>query len=113
MGECIFCDIVAGEAKAEILYQDDGVTAFRDIHPAAPVHALLIPNRHIPSPSQVEPGDESLLGKLFVVARRLAEEAGVSQGYRLVVNSGPSGGQSVFHLHLHLLGGRRFTWPPG
>ena len=113
MAECVFCSIAAGKAKADILYQDDEVTAFRDIHPVAPVHVLLIPNRHIVSAAQVQPGDEGMLGKLFVVARQLAEEEGVSQGYRLVVNSGAPAGQSVFHLHIHLMAGRRFTWPPG
>lgn len=113
MSDCIFCRIVRGEAPARILYQDDDVTAFHDIHPGSPVHILIVPNRHIVGAAQVEPEDEPLLGKLFTVARRVAEQVGVAEGYRLVVNNGRSTGQSVFHLHMHLLGGRRFHWPPG
>ncbi len=113
MTDCIFCRIVRGEAPARILYQDEEVTAFHDIHPGAPVHILIVPNRHIVSAAQVDAGDEPLLGKLFTVARRVAEEVGIAEGYRLVVNNGRSTGQSVFHLHMHLLGGRRFHWPPG
>ncbi|HID89853.1 MAG TPA: HIT domain-containing protein, partial [Anaerolineae bacterium] len=83
------------------------------LNPQAPVHILIVPNRHIVGVAEVEPEDESTLGRLFTVARRLAEEMGVTQGYRLVVNSGPLAGQSVFHLHVHLLGGRPLHWPPG
>ncbi len=113
MNDCVFCRIVRGQAPARIVYQDDDVTAFHDIHAGAPVHVLIVPNRHIAGVAQVEPGDAPLLGKLFTVARRLAEEMEVAEGYRLVVNNGPRAGQSVFHLHLHLLGGRSFGWPPG
>ncbi|HEY74857.1 MAG TPA: histidine triad nucleotide-binding protein [Thermoflexia bacterium] len=113
MSDCIFCRIVRGEAPAQIIYQDEEVTAFRDLNPQAPVHVLIVPNRHIAGVAQVEPDDEPTLGRLFTVARRLAEEMGITEGYRLVVNSGPLAGQSVFHLHLHLLGGRPFRWPPG
>ncbi len=113
MVDCIFCRIVRREAPARIIYQDDDVTAFHDARPQAPVHVLIVPNRHIVGVAQVEAEDAPLLGKLLVVARRLAEELGVTDGYRLVVNSGPLSGQSVFHLHVHLLGGRLLRWPPG
>jgi histidine triad (HIT) family protein len=88
------------------------VTVFHDLHPQAPVHVLLIPNRHIVNVAQAEPEDDLALGKLFSAARRTAEELGVTD-YRLVINSGSQAGQSVFHLHMHLLGGRRMSWPPG
>jgi histidine triad (HIT) family protein len=113
MAECVFCNIVRGETETDLLYQDDEVTAFRDRNPVAPVHVLIIPNRHIPSAAKIELSDASLVGKLFVVGRQVAEDLGVAEGYRLVVNSGGPAGQSVFHLHLHLLAGRRFGWPPG
>ncbi len=107
MTSCIFCQIVAGTAKAEIVYQDELVTAFRDIHPAAPIHLLIVPNRHIESVNFVGAEEEATAGRLFGVARQLAAERGIaSDGYRLVVNTNHHGGQTVFHLHLHLLGGR-------
>ena len=113
MSECVFCRIARGETPARIAYQDEEVTAFHDLHPQAPVHILLIPNRHIAGVAQVEAEDEPLLGKLFGVARRLAEQMEIVEGYRLVINNGRGAGQSVFHLHVHLLGGRRLDWPPG
>ncbi len=113
MSDCVFCRIVRGESPAHILYQDDDVTAFRDLHPQAPIHILMVPNRHIAGVAQVELEDAALLGKLFVVARRLAEQEDIVDGYRLVINNGPRSGQSVFHLHVHLLGGRALSWPPG
>jgi len=113
MSDCVFCRIVRGEAPARIVYQDEDVTAFHDAHPRAPVHILIVPNRHIAGAAQVEPEDAALLGKLFVVARQVAEQAGTLSAYRLVVNNGHLAGQSVFHLHLHLLGGRSLGWPPG
>lgn len=113
MSDCIFCLIVRREAPARIIYQDDEVTAFHDANPQAPVHVLIVPNRHIIGVAQATPEDTPLLGKLLLVARQLAEDLKITNGYRLVVNSGPLSGQSVFHLHLHLLGGRPFRWPPG
>lgn len=113
MSDCIFCRIARGESPANILYQDEDVTAFHDLHPQSPVHILIVPNRHIAGVAQVEPEDAALLGKLFVVARQLAEREKIVNGYRLVVNNGLQAGQSVFHLHVHLLGGRRLGWPPG
>ena len=113
MNSCIFCRIVQGEAPARIVYQDEDVTAFHDRRPQAPVHILIVPNHHIVGVAQVEADDAAILGKLFVVARKLAEQEHVVDGYRLVVNNGPLAGQSVFHLHVHLLGGRPLRWPPG
>jgi histidine triad (HIT) family protein len=113
MSDCIFCRIVRGEALARIVYQDEDVTAFHDLHPGAPVHILIVPNRHVDGVAQVEPEDAALLGKLFVVARQLAEQENIVDGYRMVVNNGRLAGQSVFHLHVHLLGGRSLGWPPG
>ncbi len=104
---CIFCQIVAGKAPGEIVYQDEQVTAFRDQRSAAPVHLLIVPNRHITSLNRIREEDEALLGHLFIVARRLAEQNHISQdGYRFIVNTGPNAGQTVFHLHAHLMGGR-------
>ncbi|HNT54254.1 MAG TPA: histidine triad nucleotide-binding protein [Anaerolineaceae bacterium] len=104
---CIFCQIAAGQAPATRYYQDDLVTAFQDTHPIAPVHILIIPNRHIESVNAITPVDEALLGHLITVAQKLAVEQGIHQsGYRLMMNTGHDGGQSIDHLHLHLLGGR-------
>lgn len=114
MQDCIFCKIVSGEVPAKKLYQDDLVTAFRDIHPAAPVHILIVPNRHLTSVNQAEQDDEAALGRMFTTARRLAEQEGVAEtGYRLTINTGPHAGQVVFHLHMHLMGGQRMRHPLG
>lgn len=111
---CIFCKIVAKEAKATIVYSDDQVTAFRDSRPVAPTHILIVPNRHIESVNSLESEDEQLIGHLFTTARRLAEAEGIAQdGYRLITNTGPNGGQTIFHLHLHLIGGQRMKYPMG
>lgn len=111
MTTCTFCNIIHRKAPGEIVYQDDLVTAFQDIHPIAPVHLLIVPNKHIASVNDLEQGDELVAGRLFSVARRLAEELGVHHsGYRLVTNTGPNSGQAVFHLHVHLLGGRRMRF---
>ncbi|MCS7010742.1 MAG: histidine triad nucleotide-binding protein [Anaerolineales bacterium] len=108
---CIFCRIIAGQAPAEVLYRDDRTIAFRDIHPVAPVHVLIVPIQHFDSLNSLSEEDEALAGHLLVVARRLAEELGVARsGYRLVINTGSEGGQTVFHLHLHLLAGRRMPF---
>lgn len=104
----IFEKIIAGEAPAKIVYQDDRVTAFHDIAPKAPVHILVVPNKPIPSAADVTPDDENMLGHMFIVARRVAEEMGIAQsGYRLIINCGHDGGQEVMHLHMHLVGGHR------
>ncbi len=111
MDGCIFCLITAGALPTSLLYQDEWVTAFEDLHPIAPVHFLVVPNRHITSVNEVEPADENLLGHLVTVAKRLARQKGVQEsGYRLVINTGPDAGQSVFHLHLHVIGGRKMPF---
>jgi histidine triad (HIT) family protein len=111
---CIFCQIIAGERPSQKLYADELATAFRDIHPAAPTHVLVVPNRHIASVNELEPADEALIGHLVSVARRIAEQEGIHlSGYRLIVNTGPNAGQAVFHLHLHVLGGQRMRFPMG
>lgn len=111
---CIFCKIVSGETKATIIYRDEQMTAFRDIHPVAPTHILIVPNKHIESVSTLEAEDEPLIGYLFSVAGRLANEEGISKGgYRLITNTGLDGGQTVLHLHLHLIGGQRMRYPMG
>ena len=111
---CIFCKIAAGEIPATIVYKDEQVTAFRDIHPAAPTHVLIIPNRHLASINEAMPEDESLLGHLFVTARKIAEIDGIQEsGYRVIVNTGEHGGQTVHHLHMHLLGGQAMQHPMG
>ena len=112
--DTLFTRIIKREIPAEVLYQDDRVTAFRDIHPQAPSHILIIPNKPIPTVNDVTEEDESALGHLFVVAAKLASEEGIDEdGYRLLINCGRHGGQEVYHLHMHLLGGRQLTWPPG
>jgi histidine triad (HIT) family protein len=113
MEGCIFCGIASGAIPAKVLFQDDHVVAFHDIHPVAPVHVLVIPKRHVASLAETAPGDEDTLGRLLAAARRAAVETGVAEsGFRTVVNTGEGAGQSVFHLHVHVLGGRTFPWPP-
>jgi histidine triad (HIT) family protein len=114
MNDCIFCKIVSGSAPAQVLFRDAQVTAFRDIHPVAPTHILIIPNQHIASVNDVAPVDEPLLGHLFTVARQVAEQENITAGgYRLIVNTGRNAGQVVFHLHVHLIGGQRMRHPMG
>jgi len=111
---CIFCKIAAGEVPAKIVYQDELVTAFRDIHPVAPTHVLIVPNKHIQSISQVEADDEIILGRLITTARKIAEIDRISDGgFRTIVNTGAHGGQTVFHLHMHVIGGQRMKYPMG
>ncbi len=110
----LFEKIVARQIPAEVVYEDDQVLAFRDIHPQAPVHVLIVPKRLIPRIAAVKPGDEGLLGHLLAVVPEVARRTGVAEsGYRLVINNGADGGESVPHLHCHLLGGRPLSWPPG
>ena len=105
---CIFCKIICGESPAQILFHDDLVTAFRDNHPIAPTHILIITNRHIDSVNELQPEDESLVGHMVMVAKQLAVQEGIAErGFRLLINTGAHGEQSVFHIHLHLIGGRR------
>jgi histidine triad (HIT) family protein len=105
--DCIFCKIISGEVKANIIYEDEVLVVFEDIHPVAPVHFLIVPKKHIPSVNHIEEEDAQILAKLFFVARDQAKKAGIAEsGFRLMVNSGKDGKQTVFHLHMHLIGGR-------
>jgi len=114
MSDCIFCKIIRRELPGKFIYEDETVVAIQDIHPQAPIHLLVLPKAHIETLDAVKPEDGALIGKLFSVAAMLARERGLeSRGYRTVINNGAGAGQSVFHLHLHLLGGRVFHWPPG
>jgi len=113
MAETIFSKIIDRKIPARIEHEDDLCLAFHDVAPQAPTHLLVIPKKPIPSLADVEPADEALVGHLVLVATRLAAKLGLGDGYRLVVNCGRDGGQSVDHLHVHLLGGRRLGWPPG
>jgi histidine triad (HIT) family protein len=112
--DCLFCKIGAGEIPADIVHETDEVVAFRDINPQAPTHALIIPKRHIASINALQEGDADIVGKLFLAAKEIARDEGFAEpGYRVVMNCNAAAGQTVFHIHLHLLGGRDLTWPPG
>jgi histidine triad (HIT) family protein len=113
MSDCIFCKIVNKELPSSIVYEDEEIMAFNDINPQAPVHIIIIPKKHIPRVSDLNEEDAALVGRLIIVAKKLAQEKGIEDGYRLVCNCNPGAGQSVFHIHFHLLGGRQFSWPPG
>jgi histidine triad (HIT) family protein len=113
MEDCLFCKIARKEIPAKIIYEDDSVFAFEDIHPQAPTHILICPKKHLVSLADATKEDTAVLGNLQLVAAKLAGEKKLTDGYRTVVNNGRGAGQSVFHLHLHLLGGRGFRWPPG
>lgn len=114
MEDCIFCKVVAGEIPADIVYEDDHVVAFRDTQPQAPTHVLIIPRKHIATLLETEEGDIELLGRMQATAVELARSEGLAgSGFRLVTNTLAGAGQSVFHIHLHLLGGRTLGWPPG
>jgi histidine triad (HIT) family protein len=110
---CLFCKIASGEIPSAAIYQDERVYAFADINPKAPVHVLIVPREHIDSLAEATPEQNALLGHLFWVAAEIARKKGLAKGYRVVVNTGEDGGQTVDHLHLHLMGGRQMTWPPG
>jgi histidine triad (HIT) family protein len=111
---CLFCKIIAGEIPSDTVFEDDTIVAFNDINPVAPVHQLLVPRRHVQSAAELSEEDAPMLGRLFATAAALARDAGLPEkGYRLVTNIGPEAGQSVPHLHVHLIGGRRMAWPPG
>ena len=112
MTNCLFCKMVAGDIKPDVVYEDDTMMAFRDINPQAPVHILIIPKRHIATLNEID--DTLLAGQLLHTAVKLAEQEGISEeGYRTLINCNRNGGQAVYHLHLHLLGGRSLHWPPG
>jgi len=110
--ECVFCDIVDGKAPADVVYSDDEIIAIKDIRPQAPIHILIIPKKHIPTILDID--DYTLVGRMFEVANGLARKLGIAEeGFRLVFNCNRGGGQVIYHLHLHLLGGRQMHWPPG
>jgi histidine triad (HIT) family protein len=112
--DCLFCKIVAGEIPADIIFESDDTIAFRDINLQAPTHALIVPRRHVATINDLEDGDQTLLGNLFLAARKIAADEGIADaGYRVVMNCNEAAGQTVFHLHLHILGGRQLGWPPG
>jgi len=113
MSKTIFERIAARELPAEIVYEDDLVVAFRDIHPQAPAHILIVPRKPIPRIADAKPDDQAVLGHLLLKAAEVAKKAGLGGGYRLVINNGAHGGESVPHLHCHILGGRHMRWPPG
>ncbi len=113
MSDCLFCRIIRGEIPSKKVYEDDKVFAFQDINPQAPTHILIIPKKHIVGLDQAQPEDAEIIGYSHLIAAKLGRERGIEQGYRTVYNVGPDSGQSVFHLHLHLIGGRKMKWPPG
>ena len=111
--DCIFCKIVAGEIPAEIVHESDTTVAFRDLNPQAPTHVLVIPRSHYPNAAALAEGEPATAAHLFDTAKAVAEQEGLANGYRLVLNTGADAQQTVFHVHMHLLGGRSMTWPPG
>lgn len=112
--DCIFCKIISGEAKANLIYQDDTIIAFDDLFPKAPQHKLIIPRKHIATLNDITAKDKDLLGHMMLVASDLAKKYNIAEsGYRVLVNCNADGGQAVYHLHLHLIGGRSLRWPPG
>ena len=114
MADCLFCKMVAGEIKPDTVYEDEKVLAFRDISPQAPMHVLVIPKRHISTLNDLQDKDAELVGQLSLAAAKVAEQEGLAEaGYRTVMNCNSDAGQTVFHVHMHVLAGRRLTWPPG
>lgn len=114
MADCIFCKIISGEIQGNIVYHDEQVTAFRDINPSAPTHILIVPNKHIDSVNMLIIDDEPLIGHMFIAAKNIAAQEGIAEnGYRLIINTNAHGGQTVFHIHLHLLGGAPMKHPMG
>ena len=112
--DCLFCKIINGDIPADIVYQDDDVLGFRDVNPQAPTHILFIPKKHIATVNYLEIDDAQLVGKLYLAAKKVATDAGFAEeGYRLVMNCNAGAGQTVFHIHLHMLAGRALSWPPG
>ena len=112
--KCIFCEIVQGKKPAEIVHQTENVIAFNDIRPKAPVHILIIPKQHIPTLNDIKPEHQNVMGEIFLVVKELAQKLGLAEkGYRTIFNCNRDAGQDVYHIHLHLLGGRQFYWPPG
>ena len=114
MSDCLFCKFVSGDIQPDVVYEDPDVLAFRDLNPQARCHVLVIPKRHIATLNDLQPEDAELMGKLTLAAQKIAADEGIAEpGYRTVINCNAEAGQSVFHIHLHLLGGRRMGWPPG
>ncbi len=113
MSDCLFCKIIAGEIPSKKVYEDEQVFVFEDIKPAAPTHFLIVPKRHFAGLKEASPADAEIIGYCHLIAAKLGRERNIEDGYRTVLNVGPRSGQSVFHLHLHLLGGRDLKWPPG
>jgi histidine triad (HIT) family protein len=114
MSDCIFCKIASGDIPAEKIYENDQVIGFRDLNPQAPTHILVIPKKHVSTINDLKDEDKSLVGDMFLAAKQIAADEGLSErGYRTVMNCNEEAGQTVFHIHLHLLGGRRMQWPPG
>jgi histidine triad (HIT) family protein len=114
MTDCLFCKIRDGEIPAEVVYEDEDVLAFNDVNPQAPVHVLIVPKKHISTVNDMTADDSKVIGKLYLAAKAIAAKREIDEdGYRLVVNCNSMAGQTVFHIHLHLLGGRRMLWPPG
>ena len=114
MTDCLFCKMVSGDIQPDVVFETDAVLAFRDINPQAPTHVLIIPKQHITSINDLQENDQATVGKLYTAAKHIAAEEGIDNtGYRVVMNCGEDGGQTVWHIHLHLLGGRHMTWPPG
>jgi histidine triad (HIT) family protein len=113
MNDCIFCRIVKGEIPSKKVYEDDHTYAFEDLDPKAPTHVLVVPKKHIRGLKEAEEVDAEVVGRCHLTAAKIAKERGIEEGYRTVLNVGPGSGQSVFHMHVHLLGGRKLTWPPG
>ncbi len=111
---CIFCEIIEKKRPAKLIYEDEFVVAFEDINPQAPVHVLVVPKKHIPTSLDIDERDKPLIGHLFRVANKIAEDKGIAgRGFRLVMNCNEESGQTVYHIHLHILGGRAMRWPPG
>ena len=114
MTDCLFCRMVKGEIKPDVVFEDDEVLAFRDLNPQAPLHVLVIPKRHIATLNDLEASHASLMGKMYLAARQVAQQEGLAErGYRTVINCNAEAGQSVYHVHLHVLAGRAMHWPPG
>jgi len=114
MSDCLFCKMINGDIQPDTVYEDDNVLAFRDINPQAPTHILVIPKQHISTLNELEPEHAQLVGQMYIAAKKIAADEGIAEaGYRTTMNCNAAAGQTVFHIHLHLLGGRNFSWPPG
>lgn len=114
MTDCLFCKMVSGEIQPDVVFEDEAVLAFRDVNPQAPVHILVIPKTHVATTNELDAGNADLMGRLTLAAKQIAADEGIAErGYRMVMNCNPEAGQSVYHIHLHLMGGRPMGWPPG